>query len=190
MNTAPNRGKRAFRAGFTLIEVMIVVVIVSVATTVVLFSLDVTGQQKARTFVKELRFLMHNLSNEAILTGHPHGLQWERKSQTAAPVIYKGNQWSRASDMESVSWRGFAKAVLAIDGVELEEEDGQSEHVVVGEDKTEKNKSANLPEILFWSTGLWEPAGEIRIEIDSLPYVSVVWTAGGRTALQYPDDQI
>ena len=187
-----SRSAADFIEGFTLLEILVVVVIISVITTVTLFSVDVTGHQKARTFVKEIRFLMNNLSSEAILSGNPHGLQWERRSQKAVPVVYKGNGWSTASRMKSVGWRGFAKVSLFIDGVSLEEAEEEEKDVsadirVVGM-RRPKEKRRNPPEILFWSTGLWEPAGEIKIEIDSLPYADIIWTASGRTTIRYPDE--
>ena len=187
-----DRARTASTAGFTLIEILVVVMIISIATGMALLSVDVTGHQKARTFIKEVRFLMHNLSNEAILSGNPHGLRWNRKAGTVTPLIYQSNHWKQAANMQKITWRGFATASLVIDGMvldEIKDKAGDNKKKVLRGFNEEK-KRPDLPAVLFWSTGLWEPAGEIKIEIEGISYADIIWTASGRTSVQYPDEEI
>ena len=185
MHIFSGRVKATNLSGFTLIEILVVVVILSIVISTVLFSVDVTGFQKSRTFVKETRFLMRNLADEAILSGLAHGLQWQPVSRQMKPMVYRDGLWREVPKLDPVSWRGLAKVTLLINGLEIEQ---NKEEDQVSDSKAAENSSTNPPTILFWSTGLWDPAGRIKIEIDSLPYADIVWTMGGRITTKYPDE--
>lgn len=178
-------------AGFTLIEVMVVTIIISVIVAAVLFSVDITGGQKTRTAVSDVQLLMQGLSNEAILEGGEYGLRWERKGQRFVPVVGKGNGWSPYSgapgerpSFKPVSWKGVADAVITVDGAVFDERMKDDENFYAGWDK---EKASKAPLIRFLPTGLWEPAGEIEFFVGNRPYARLEWTAAGRMSFERGD---
>ena len=173
--------------GFTLLEILVVLIIISISTGVVLLSVDVTGHQKARGFIRDVTFMMQYLSDEAILLGKPHAMQFDYKSRRVIPVVYTGQSWGSVKDVDILSWDQAIKIKLRADGVELEEaEDEEKEESSDGffGSKFVKQKK-ELPKILFHTIGMWEPAGELEIIIDSIPHVKIIWTSGGKTTTEY-----
>lgn len=171
------------QGGFTLVEVMVVVLIVSVMVGSVLFSVDLTGSQKLRTAVSDVQLLMRGLSNEAILEGRHYGLRWERRAQRFVPVVNNGGGWSGYSgrggerpDFRAVSWKGFAEIAITVGGIRFDERFKDDEHFYAGRDQ----EAAERILVEFQPTGLWEPAGEIRFFVASKPYASLEWTAAGK----------
>ncbi len=182
------RGRKA-TAGFTLIEVMVVTIIISVIVAAVVFSIDLTGGQRTRTVVSNVQLLMQGLSNEAILEGGEYGLRWERKQQRFVPVVGRGRGWSPYSgspgerpSFKPVSWKGFADAVITVDGAVLDERMKDDENFYAGWDQ---EKASKTPLIRFLPTGLWEPAGEIEFFVGDRPYARLEWTTAGKMSFEH-----
>ncbi len=163
--------------GFTLIEIMVVVIIISIVTAVALLSVDVTGHQKARTFAKELQFMMRHISNESVLTGNPYALEFDRKAQKLTPLVYISGAWRRATEIELLDWDPPMTIKMVADGIDLEEQE-----------ESDENTKRILPKISFWTNGLWEPAGGMELLIEGLPYLNIVWTSSGKMEAKLPQE--
>ena len=174
--------------GFTLIEVMAVVIVISVIVASVLFSIDLTGNQKTRTAISDVQLLMRGLSNEAVLEGNHYGIKWERKAQRFTPVVETGGRWSAYSslggdrpDFRSVSWKGFAEVAMTIGGTFVDERLKDDENFYAGRDQEPESES---PLVEFFPTGLWEPAGEIQFFVARDLYATLKWNATGKIELE------
>ncbi len=183
---------RTRTAGFTLIEVMVVTIIISVIVASVLFSVDLTGNQKTRSAVSGVQVLMQGLSNEAILEGNHYGIKWERKAQKFVPVVANANGWSAYSnatgdrpDFKSVSWKGFADVAITVGGAFFDERIKDNENFYAGRDQ---EQGGNGPLVEFRPTGLWEPAGKLQFFVGKKLYATIEWTAAGRMQLAYGDN--
>lgn len=181
-------------AGFTLIEVMTVVVIISIIVSSVLLSVDISGSQKTRTAVSDIQFLMRGLANEAILEGDHYGLKYDRARQRLTPVVEKNDQWSAYSsqggerpDFKPVSWKGFAEAEITIAGVTIDERSRDTDNFYSGGKEEEKKHARKNRLVEFWPTGMWDPAGEIRFFVSGEPYATIKWTAVGRLTFEHGD---
>ena len=175
MRTAPEY-KPAAAHGFTLIEIMAVVVIISIAAAVAMLSVDVTGRQKARTFAKELQFTMRHISNEAVLTGNPYALEFDLRAQRLTPLVYSAGAWRRSAEVDALGWGKHFMMKLIVDGVDLDEQ----------EESRADDAARVVPKILFWTTGLWQPAGGVELLIEGFPYLRLTWTASGKMKMTFP----
>ena len=181
-------------AGFTLIEVMVVTILIGIIVSSVLFSVDLTGNQKTRTAVSNIQLLMRGLANEAILEGDHYGLKYDRDGQRFTPVVEKNNQWSAYSSNEGerpnfkpVSWKGVAEAEIMIEGITIDERLKDTDNFYSGQ-KEEDRKLANKgPLVEFLPIGLWEPSGEMRFFIGGKPYATIKWTNSGRISFEHGD---
>ena len=191
MSSLAFRRLRLFKRsrGFTLIEVMVVVIIIGVIVASVMVSVDVTSSQKARTAVFDVRLLMQGLSNEAILEGNHYGIKWERKAQRFTPVVEAGNGWSAYSDLKGdrpvfkpVSWKGFAEVAMNVGGVSFDERLKDNENFYAGRDKEE---DTGKPLVKFRPTGLWEPAGEIEFFVAKKHYATLKWSVAGKVSFEH-----
>ena len=179
-------------SGFTLIEVMVVVIIISVIVSSILFSVDLTGNQKARTAISNVQLLMRGLSNEAILEGNHYGIKWDRPQQRFVPIVDSGNGWSTYSsnkgahpDFKPVSWKGFAEAMITVGGISFDERVKDEDGFYSGQDEEEIKSLSKGPLVEFWPTGLWQPAGEIQFFVAKKPYATLRWTASGRMHFEH-----
>lgn len=111
---------------------------------------------------------MRYISDEAILTGIPYALELSRKTRQFVPLEYVNGSWRKSNVVSSLNWDDSIDISLVVDGVTIEEEDP--------DDGAESDK----PYILFWSTGLWEPTGGIKMVVDGFPYLLLNWTASGK----------
>ena len=187
----PNACRVGPARGFTLIEVMVVVIVISVIVASVLFSVDLTGNQKTRSAVSDVQLLMQGLSNEAILEGNHYGIKWERGAQRFVPVVETGRGWSPYSslggnhpDFRPVSWKGFAEIAVTVGGTSIDERVKDDENFYAARDREELGAG---PLVEFQPTGLWEPAGEIRFFVGREFYAKLEWTAAGRMSLGHED---
>ncbi len=162
------------QVGFTLIEVLIVVAIISVMTSVILFSIDLTGTQKARTLAKEIRFTMRYASDEAILTGTPHAIELSKNSRQLTVLTYAQGGWKKSQLTQAIKWGEAINISLVVGDAVVEEKD-----------EDEEGGKSEKPYVLFWSTGLWEPTGGFRMTVDGLPYMELNWTASGKMEQNY-----
>ncbi len=177
--------------GFTLIEVMVVVIIISVIVASVLFSVDLTSNQKTRSAVFDVQLLMQGLSNEAILEGDHYGIKWERAAQRFMPVVETARGWSAYSSgkgerpaFRPVSWKGFAEIAMTVGGTSFDGRLKDDESFYTGRDKEEE---LERPLVEFQPTGLWEPAGEIEFFVGGNLYATLEWTASGKMSLEHGD---
>ncbi len=192
MKPRDSNARRVRRAhGFTLIEVMVVVIIISVIVASALFSVDLTGNQKMRTAVSNTQLLMRGLSNEAILEGNHYGIKWERAAQRFVPMVESGGAWSAYSNFEGdrpdfkpVSWQGLAEIALTIGGTSFDERLKDNKNFHDGRDQEEEDAGLLVE---FSPTGLWEPAGEIEFFVGKKRYAKLAWTAAGRMTLDHGD---
>lgn len=177
--------------GFTLVEILVVLIIISVIATVTLMAVDVTGYQKSRAFVKDFRFLMRNLADEATLTGYPHAIQLDTAARAVKPVVFESGSWRPMADINALKWSDSMKVKMTVDGVDIDEfrendDDEPEDDFLRGGFAKEKK---NPPEVTFWPIGLWHPAGTIELIIDSLPYVKFTWTPSGKMTTEYPQHE-
>ncbi len=188
---ASRRGGVSPVAGFTLIEVMVVMVIISIIVSSVLFSIDITGTQKTRTAISNIQLLMRGLANEAILEGEHYGLKYDRDQQRLTPVAERNSGWSVYSspgegrpNFRPVSWKGIAEAEIITLGVSIDERRKDTANFYSGQREEDRKRAAQGPLIEFSPTGLWEPSGEMRFFVSGRMYATIRWTAAGRVTFE------
>ena len=74
--------------GFTLIELIVVTVIISILIGATVFSVAVSDRANAKEMGKRLTTIMHTLSTESILSGESYGLDWNESGRYIAVVCF------------------------------------------------------------------------------------------------------
>ena len=89
------------RAGFTLLELMLVMVIMAIGTALVLPSLEagLTSREVNRA-ARRLASLMYHLRGEAVVTGHPTLLRINQYDNTIETV--GGGRWDTFSERAAI----------------------------------------------------------------------------------------
>ena len=89
------------RAGFTLLELMLVMAIMAIGTALVLPSVEggFTSREVNRA-ARRLAALMHHLRGEAVVTGHPTLLRINQYDNTIETV--GGGRWDTFSDRAAI----------------------------------------------------------------------------------------
>ncbi|MEH6606148.1 MAG: prepilin-type N-terminal cleavage/methylation domain-containing protein [Pseudomonadales bacterium] len=150
--------------GFTLIEIMVVLVILGVFTTLVLIYVGRAADQRISSASNEVKHWLEQVHSSAMLQGALLGVRVD--GPTLRVVRYQQYQWYVAQ---------FAPYVLP-EHFRFEWPTEIREQLAA--DTTENS----LPSLVFYPSGILEPEGEVSVTGDGLT-VKVQWDGTGKIQL-------
>ncbi len=167
MRTAPARCR-----GFTLIELMVVIVIVGIITSLAALSVGRSGDDQLGEEVRRLAALCELASEEAIITGRQFGVHLTPQGYRF--LVYREGQWQDPQDDRLLRERHLPEELdavlrLYVDGlaVVLDEESGvqktpSKKGSVQGQEQEQgllaEADEGPRPQLLFLSSGEQSPA--------------------------------
>ena len=195
----PNRKRRI--SGFTLIEMMVVVLIVSIIVGATFISVSVGERGRAKEVGKRMTTLMSTLSNESVLSGLSYGLYWDKRARIIRVLCFdtQAEKWvllSKCSSAQQIR-QLFPAAKVDIplpspwgmiftsdlEGVPFAEfgdvANAEYQDDIQVETEEEKEKEI-MPWVRFDPTGLWQPDGIVLLLVQNQPQNAFRWTATGR----------
>lgn len=149
--TEPRRSASARAAGFTLIEILVVIVILAIMAGMVLLSMgtlrpdDPTGTEARR-----IRALLELLSEEALIQGRDYGVEFFADGYRFLSWDPDTRLWTVIDDEEALRRRALPdgmRTVLAVDGRE----------VVTQEGGRERPQDELVPQVAIFSSGEFTP---------------------------------
>lgn len=167
--TEPRRNALARAAGFTLIEILVVIVILAIMAGMVLISMgtlrpdDPTGTEARR-----IRALLELLSEEALIQGRDYGVEFFADGYRFLSWDPDTRLWTVVDDEEALRRRALPegmRTVLAVDGRE----------VVTREANDERPQDETVPQVAIFSSGEFTPF-ELFLVTD---FVADAWVLRG-----------
>ncbi len=181
--------------GFTLLEVLLVVLLMGLAASAVTFTLGNTDKKQELTRVAQKFMATTELVlDETVLSGHFIGIIVEDNSYRY--VIYTEDKWQALESdrmLSEVQLEDGLSLALVLDGLPLVQEDEDDESwfddPFIGETDASKSKNPE-PQIMLFPSGEmtgFELAFITRDENNQNIEVQVVGTALGRLSIGQPD---
>lgn len=147
--------------GFSLIEILVVIVIIGIVSSIALMSLGVLGDDRElRTEARRMQTLLEIAQDEAVLQGREFGLEIMRDSFRFVEYDPYTNQWSAVIGDETMRLRRLPEDVefdlyLEDQLVELESKPAEFD---ASEDMGNRNPMENYaPHVLIFSSGDTSP---------------------------------
>jgi len=145
MRACPTRS-----AGFTLIEVMVVVLIIGITVSLAVLSIS-GGEQPVQTEARRLQVLLGLVREESILQGRNLGLRF--KADGYQFFALNGEQWVPLEDDQMLRPREMpAELRLA-----LEAEGERFEFFPTKDDEDKRDKKKDTPQVYFLASGEVSP---------------------------------
>lgn len=195
--------QRRRNAGFTLIELIVVSLILSIIIGATIFSVSVGDRARAKETGQRLVSLMNALSAEAILNGQSYGLNWNPEGRYMEVICFDAEEerWVTLNRCEAgglLEQIGSGKVLDLPDhwgmsfSVDLDttpiarfgDVPGDGDEPAVEEDDEQSEDGDEEKELLPWvsfaPTGLWAPDGVVQILVNKRRQSAFRWTATGR----------
>jgi general secretion pathway protein H len=118
------------QAGFTLLEIMLVVVLVSITVTFVNLKLNPDPARIVEREGERVAALIGQLREESILRGRLMAVEFDEGTQRYGFAVVDSGEWKSLESVELFRSRSFqapVKASLAITGAPTEREDSEQE---------------------------------------------------------------
>ncbi len=161
--------------GFTLIEIMVVLVIMAVFLSVVILGFDRLDSRRAEKQVIELTVWLKYVADMAIFDGVVYGI--DLKGNDLDVYGYTGNEWRRSMVFDSYSVADPAKISFSVP-------QESSLFDAVGDDDERP-----LPEIALLPSGDTEPSGgRFVIEIEGQRSLALFWGDNGSLVTEAVED--
>ena len=152
-------GKRVDQSGFTLLELMLVVIVVGLVASVVTLSLPSKDGRQLIRESERIRYLLRNTQQHAIFSGQDVGISVT--AHRLASVIHTDQGWQQLTGNTSIELPESLHMMLDIEGQPVQLH-------------TTKQLSTIQPQLLFTSDGQHQPFSfqlsdnQHRTTIDSL----------------------
>lgn len=145
--------RRAVR-GFTLVEILVVLVIISIVTAIGVLSLGALGRNpQAENTAQKLAAITNLVAQQAVMRGQQYGLRISAHSYEF--LSYDGNNWSPVSDDDLLQPRQLDSSVtltLQLQGAEIRLPSATSnDDAALADDNS--GKPELRPQILLLSSG-------------------------------------
>lgn len=111
-HVAVNRGMRRHQGGFTLIEILIVVVLISVATSMAVVRINRNQDKIAHLEAKKFRGLVEFLREESVVTGKLLGVRVDVNEGKYHFVRHSGS-WEKVEDDQTLREYEFPEDIKA-----------------------------------------------------------------------------
>ncbi|AOY87793.1 type II secretion system protein GspH [Marinobacter salinus] len=137
--------QRSRQAGFTLIEILVVLIIVGLLAALAVFSMGGSSQQRElENEIRELYLLMQTASEQAVLNNLEMGLQFTEEGYQFVAFHDETGEW-RSSGERMFRPRNFPDWLVATRFIE-----NDAPRLATAEDKL-------LPDVVFFSSGETTP---------------------------------
>lgn len=171
LSTEPGRIARRCAAGFSLIELLVVIVILAIMAAMVLLSMGtLRSGDAAETEARRLTALLELLAEEALIQGRDYGVEFFADGYRFLAFDPDSGLWSVVADEASLRPRelgGELRMVLAVDGREV---------VVHAEERErERRQDEIVPQVAIFSSGEFTPF-ELFLVTD---FVADAWVLRG-----------
>lgn len=144
--------KHARQTGFTMIEIMVVMVVVGLLASLAIVNLGGGSQQREMTSkIRELYVLMQTASEQAILNNEEFGLVIDEQGYRFVVFDELEQQWKSQSE-RLFQGRGFPESM----SVTLFSE-GDIPRLARGDEEEEDEENQLRPDIVFYSSGETTP---------------------------------
>lgn len=130
---------RATQAGFTLIEIMLVVLLIGITITFVNLNLDPDPGQIVRREADRMAVLLRQLGDESILRGRAMAMHVDTASGRYRFEVLEGGEWKAVNNDDLFHSRRIRQPVRA----ELSVEPGASEAPLEDEDRDNEDDVAD-----------------------------------------------
>jgi len=169
MPTMTNRG--TLTRGFTLLEVLMVVLVVGILSAVVLISLNPGGpERRLDDEAERLASLLSLASSEAVMQNREYGLRFEDDGYRFLCLDEGKQQWLECTGdnlfKRHILPEGLEVRVLSASRVKLPTKSARA--TAPGEDDADDGTAALSPDILLLSSGEASPA-EVEIRVTEEP---------------------
>lgn len=138
------------QAGFTLLEIMVVVFIVAIMSGLSFFALNQATDRRYTSQAEDFRLWLQQLSDMALLEGTAYGLSYGENSLEA--LVYYNYAWYRVSTPQAFSFRDEVS-------LSLTEERGQ----VSRQFRQRNTERRNLPDLVMSSDGFMQPESDLAL---------------------------
>ena len=176
---------KSISRGFTLIEMLVVIVIIAVVVTAVSYSLSGVENTRFSQQSQRLSNWLQHVSDTAVLDGGVYGIRPELNTLTV--VAWHANQWLPVINTEVFDLGDSEFTFVQGDAAELEEKDfdeAAEEALAQREEQLQvldEEEEADLPPpiLVFLPTGDMYPLGSIRLRHGDIQPVTMHWSFAG-----------
>jgi general secretion pathway protein H len=154
--------------GFTLIEIMVVLVIMSVFLSIVILGFERIESRRVEQQADELVIWLKYVADSAIFDGVVYGIDLTPESLQVYGL--SRGQWSQALAIET-----FLVAAPITINFQVEQQDRAINTIV----ESDKKDAPVLPELVLMPGGTIEPAGSFIVTAEQQSPLSVYWNDDG-----------
>jgi type II secretion system protein H len=163
--------------GFTLIEIMVVLVIMTVFLAIVILGFERIESRRVEQQADELTMWLKYVADSSIFDGVVYGI--DLTPDTLQTYGYSRGQWSQSLSME--------KFVIKAP-IEIEFQTGQDASLIAAAVERDKEDVAVVPELVFMPGGTIEPKGSFIVTAKQQNSISIYWNDNGTLESRATDD--
>jgi general secretion pathway protein H len=154
--------------GFTLIEIMVVLVIMSVFLSIVILGFERIESRRVEQQADELVMWLKYVADSSIFDGVVYGI--DLTPDTLQAYGYSRGRWSQSLSIE--------KFVIKAP-IEIEFQAGQDANLTATAVESDKEDVAVVPELVLMPGGTVEPKGSFVVTAKQQNSISIYWNDSG-----------
>jgi general secretion pathway protein H len=161
-----------FSKGFSLLELLVVVVIIGILATMFTLSVGLTGSDRdLQREVDRLRALLQVAGDDAILEGREFGISFFADGYEFAGLDPDENRWVRLTTDPVLKRQSFDESLevtVSIEGRELRLQKAEEQAAAESADESDDDNAVDprdeyRPQVYIFSSGDLSPAFELRL---------------------------
>ena len=160
-------------AGFTLIEMLVVVGIVALLSTITMVALNQSADRRYPAEAEKLSIWLDQISQLSVLEGAAYGLVSQADEQTGAlselkPVIYYRKRWLQVSSPESFVVAHNGNLQWNLESIDQDEFMPQSRsRGFSGPSYQQEEEEFDVPDVVFLPDGYALPRGSLQLMFEN-----------------------